>query len=324
MNSEMKNVLEQIKKHDRIILFRHIRPDGDAIGSAKGLAEILKLTYPEKEIYTQGADASERLAFMGEDDAPLADALFADALGIVLDTATRERISDAKYQLCRTLVKIDHHIDMDGYGDVQWVESHRSSTCEMVVAFYDAFRDELKLNQTAARYLYTGMVTDSGRFRFSSVTGETLRLAGILLDMGIDTEMMFAHLYLREAKTYAFQAYVLKRMKISENGVASVYISKAACEKFGVSYEDAGDAVIYMDSIQGALIWIAFIETDDAIRVRLRSRFVAINGLAERYNGGGHACACGATLSSPSQRSKLLREADALLKDYKEHHNDWL
>ncbi len=324
MNLEMKNVLDEIKAHRRIVLFRHIRPDGDAIGSVRGLAEILKQTYPEKEIYTQGADASERLAFMGENDAPLSDALFTDALGIVLDTATRERISGSKYPLCRKLIKIDHHIPVDHYGDIQWVEPHRSSACEMVAAFYDAFRDELKLNGSAAEYLYMGMVTDSGRFRFSSVTGETLRLAGMLLDMGIDTEIIFAHLYLREANTFAFQAYVLQHMKISENGVASVYISKATCEKFGVSYEDAGDAVIYMDSIKGALIWIAFIETEDAVRVRLRSRFVAINGLAERYNGGGHACACGATLSSPSQRSKLLREADALLKNYKEHHNDWL
>ena len=324
MNSEMKTVLEQIKAYRRIVLFRHIRPDGDAIGSTRGLAEILKQTYPEKEIYLQSADSSERLAFLGDDDAPLAEDLYSDALGIVLDTATRERISGSQYALCRKLIKIDHHIPVDNYGDVQWVESYRSSACEMVTAFYDAFRDELKLNPSAASYLYMGMVTDSGRFRFSSVTGETLRLAGMLLDVGIDTEMMFAHLYLREANTFAFQAYVLKNMKISDHGVASVYISKATCEKFGVSYEDAGDAVIYMDSIKGSLIWIAFIETDEAVRVRLRSRFVAINKLAERYNGGGHACACGATLSSPSQRPKLLREADALLKEYKESHSDWL
>lgn len=324
MNSEMKTVLDQIKAHRRIVLFRHIRPDGDAIGSTRGLAEILKQTYPEKEIYLQSADTSERLAFLGDDDEPLAENLYSDALGIVLDTATRERISGSQYALCRKLIKIDHHIPVDNYGDVQWVEPHRSSASEMVAAFYDAFRDELKLNQAAASYLYMGMVTDSGRFRFSSVTGETLRLAGMLLDVGIDTEMMFAHLYLREANTYAFQAYVLKNMKISDHGVASVYISKSTCEKFGVSYEDAGDAVIYMDSIKGSLIWIAFIETDEAIRVRLRSRFVAINKLAERYNGGGHACACGATLSSPSQRQRLLREADALLKEYKDSHSDWL
>jgi hypothetical protein len=79
------------------------------------------------------------------------------------------------------------------------------------------------------------MVTDSGRFRFRSVSGETLRLAGILLDMGIDTDHLYAHLYLREYHTFAFEAYVLKNMKITQNGVASVYVSKAMQEKFGLS-----------------------------------------------------------------------------------------
>ena len=324
MNSEMKKVLEKIKDYDRIVLFRHIRPDGDAIGSAKGLAEILKLTYPQKEVYLQSTDTSEQLAFLGGEDAPLPDSLLMDALGIVLDTATKDRISNPNYQLCRELIKIDHHIPVDAYGDIQWVEPHRSSACEMVVAFYDAFRAELKMNTDAATYLYMGMVTDSGRFRFSSTSGETLRLAGLLLDQNIDTDVLFAHLYLRDAQTYAYQAYVLKHMKISENGVASVYISKAAQEGFGISYEQAGDAVIYMDSIKGSLIWVAFIETDNEVRVRLRSRFVAINQLAERYDGGGHACACGATVSSRLQANRLLREADRLLKEYKTNNQGWL
>ena len=241
-----------------------------------------------------------------------------------MDTATKDRISNPNYQLCRELIKIDHHIPVDAYGDIQWVEPHRSSACEMVVAFYDAFRAELKMNTDAATYLYMGMVTDSGRFRFSSTSGETLRLAGLLLDQNIDTDVLFANLYLRDAQTYAYQAYVLKHMKISENGVASVYISKAAQEGFGISYEQAGDAVIYMDSIKGSLIWVAFIETDNEVRVRLRSRFVAINQLAERYNGGGHACACGATVSSRLQANRLLREADRLLKEYKTNNQGWL
>lgn len=324
MNSDMRAVLEAIKAHERIVLFRHVRPDGDAVGAAKGLAEILNLTYPEKEIYLQSADVSEQTAFLGGEDEPISDSLLSDALGIVLDTATQDRVSGIKYQMCRHLIKIDHHIPVDAYGDVQWVEPHRSSTCEMIAAFYHAFRDELKLNQAAAAYLYAGMVTDSGRFRFHSVTGETLRLAGMLLDMGIDTDTMYAHLYLRDANTFPFQAYVLQHMKISENGVASIYISKSVMEKFGISYEEAGNAVIYMDSIKGSLIWIVFIETDDAVRVRLRSRFVAINKLAERYNGGGHDCACGATVHSRRGASKLLRDADALLKNYKQNNQGWV
>ena len=80
-----------------------------------------------------------------------------------------------------------------------------------------------------------------------------------------------------------------------------------------------------MDSIKGSLIWIAFIEAEDGtIRVRLRSRFVTISEVAERYGGGGHACASGATVHSRKEMKALLADADARLADYKESNEGWL
>ena len=134
MISDMRAVLEAIKQYDRIVLFRHVRPDGDALGAAKGLAEILRLTYPQKQILLQSADASEQLEFMGGEDAPASEEFLAQALGIVLDTATLDRISGDRHRLCHRLIKIDHHIPVDNYGDLQWVEPDRSSACEMVAA----------------------------------------------------------------------------------------------------------------------------------------------------------------------------------------------
>ena len=325
MNENMQIILNKIKEYDKIIIFRHFRPDGDAIGSTKGLAGILRLTYPEKQIYLQNADFSEYLAFLGAEDEPLPDEAYADALGIVLDTATQERISNQKFKLCRELIKIDHHIPVQDYGDYRWVEEERSSTCEMIAAFYDAFKTELKIDKEAATCIYTGMVTDSGRFRFRSVSGETMRLAGVILDQGIDVDTIYAHLYLKEFHTFKFEAFVHKKMKISQSGVASMYITKAIKKKFGLSNEEASSVVGYMDSIKNALIWIAFIENDDgSIRVRLRSRFVTVSELAERYRGGGHACAAGATVYSKTEVKALLKEADELLKNYKEKHEGWL
>ena len=185
MREKLIPILDKIKEYSKIILFRHFRPDGDAIGSTKGLAAILKATFPEKEIILQNSDFSEYLAFLGEEDAPVADDYYTDALGIVLDTATTARISNKKFSLCREIIKIDHHIPVESYGVLEWVEELRSSTCEMIAAFYDFFKDELILTQEAAYYIYCGMVTDSGRFRFRDVSGETLRLAGILLNTGM-------------------------------------------------------------------------------------------------------------------------------------------
>lgn len=320
-----KDILNKIKEYDSIILFRHKRPDGDCTGATKGLQQILRLTYPEKQILLINRDYSEYLEFLGGEDGDVDEATYSASLGLVLDTATADRISNKSYALCREIIKIDHHIPIEDYGSLRWVEEERSSTCEMIAAFYDMHRDELKIDSEAAKYLYTGMVTDSGRFRFRSVSGETMRLAGMLLDVGIDTDTLYANLYLRDFDSFKFEAYAHKKMKISEGGVVSLFITKAMQKKFALTSEQASASVSYMESIKGSLIWIAMIENDDgSIRVRLRSRFVTVSELANKYHGGGHACASGATVYSKKEAKELLADADALIKEYKATHEGWL
>ena len=327
----MEKILQKIKDYHRILIFRHFRPDGDAVGSTKGLQEILKLSYPEKEIHLVNEDFAKYLEFLGAEDEMIPkedqEEWFQEALGIVIDTGTLDRISSPKYQLCKELIKIDHHIDNNPYGDYSWVEEQRSSACEMIVKFYDTFRDELKINSQAATYLYTGMVTDSGRFRYDGVSGDTLRYAAVLLDQGINTEWLFANLYLDDFELLKFKAHVYNQMELTENGVAYLFIDKATQEKFNLTLENASAAISYMDSIKGCLSWLAFIETGDAqgtIRVRLRSRFVPINKVAENYRGGGHAFASGATVYNHEEMRALINEADTLVKNYKENNEGWL
>ena len=321
-----RHVLKTIKKYDRIIIFRHFRPDGDAIGSTKGLQRILQLSFPEKEIILQNCDFSDYLAFLGPEEALRDDTFYADALGIVIDTATAARISNQKYALCREIVKIDHHIDVEAYGNLNWVEEERSSACELIAAFYNTMSDELKIDTEAATYLYAGLVTDSGRFRFRSVSGDTMRLAGMLLDQGVDTDILYANLYMKEFEEFKFEGYVLNNINITDNGVAYIHITKEAMAEYGITYEQASASVSYMDSIKNSLIWLAFIDSDkgDEIRVRLRSRFVTVNQIAEKYEGGGHACASGATVHSKEQMQELIAEADRTLGEYKATHEGWL
>ncbi len=323
---KMKQILEKIKEYDNIMIFRHFRPDGDCKGATMGLRDILRLSFPEKNIYLIHDDHSDFLEFMGQEDPDVANEIYEKSLAIVLDTATMDRIHNKKFALCKELIKIDHHIENNPYGDISWVEDYRSSACEMVAHFYNTFRDELKIDVTAATHLYTGMVTDSGRFQFSSVSGDTLRLAGMLLDMGINTELMFAHLQLKEFHELKFKSYLYKKMKITPNGVASIYIDRATMAKFSLTSEEASASVSALADIKGCLCWIAFIDSleDEKIRVRLRSRFVAINSVAEHYRGGGHAQASGATLHDKKEMRQLLKEADKVVKEYKETHEDWL
>ena len=324
MNENMLTILNKIKEYNKIIIFRHFRPDGDAVGSTKGLQRILKLTYPEKTVLLINDDYSDYLEFLGGEDAPIGDEEYADALGIVCDTGTEKRVSNQKFSLCREVIKIDHHIPIETYGNYQWVEEERSSTCEMIAHFYDTFSDELKIDSEAATYIYAGMVTDSGRFRFRDVSSETMRLAGVMLQHNIDTDVLFANLYLKDFSEFKFEAYAHEKMQITDNGVAYLFVTKEMQEMFDLNKEQASASVSFMDSIKGSLIWIAFIENDDEIRVRLRSRFVQISDLAEQYHGGGHACAAGATVYSEDEMNELIAKADALLGEYKANNEGWL
>lgn len=328
MNLEVKQkILQKIKDYDRIFLFRHVRNDGDCVGATKGMKELLKASFPEKEVYLIDKDTAAYLEFMGPEDEPVDAILYADALGIVLDTASEARISNKNYKLCKELIKIDHHIPLESYADLEWVEEERSSCCEMIVDFYETFRDELVLNSTAATHLYTGMVTDSGRFKYSGVNGDTMRAAGTLLDVGVDTDILYARLYLEAYEYLKFKAYVYDKMQITENGVAYLYVDKAMQEKFNLTNEQASATVGTMDAIRGCISWAVFIDNNDeegSIRVRLRSRFVHINTIAEKYHGGGHACASGATVYSQEEMQALLQDVDTLVKEYKETHEDWL
>ena len=113
MNDVMKHIYDRIAAAQTVMLFRHVRVDGDCVGATKGLKEIILATWPEKKVYIIDDERSDYLAFMGPDDAPVADEVYKDALGIALDVGNRERISNQKYALCRELIKVDHHIERD-------------------------------------------------------------------------------------------------------------------------------------------------------------------------------------------------------------------
>ncbi len=325
MNLEIKKqILAKIKEYDKILIFRHKRPDGDATGSTKGLQRILQLTYPDKTVLLQNCDFSDYMAFLGEEDAPVPVEEYKNALGIVIDTSVPDRISNSNFSLCKELIKIDHHIPMGSYADLEWIEEDRSSACEMIAEFYDTFKDELKIDKDAATYIYCGMVTDSGRFEYREVNGKTMRLAGVMIDCGIDLDTLYAHLYLKDYATLKFKSFVYKKMKQTKNGVVYILINEKIRKKFGLTLEEASACVGYLDTIKGSLIWLAFIETKENIRVRLRSRFVTVNEIAENFGGGGHACASGATVKNRKEMQKLIALADKTLEKYKAENEGWL
>lgn len=312
----MEKILEKIKEFNRIILHGHGRPDGDCIGSQYGLYYILKESFPEKEVYVTG-ETSEYVAFVGAPTLLKDDELFKDALCICLDCGNSQRLSDNRCFTAKYVIKIDHHPNVEPYGDYVYVDTTAPACAQIITEFYLKFKDELKLTKEAATALYVGINTDTGRFKFDSVNSRTFMAAACLVDHGVDLSYIDNQLSVETLETLKLKGWVLSNFKMTENGFAYVSLNRETIESFGVSDENAAAQVSAISTIEGCPVWALFIEYPGEIRIRLRSRGPAINELAAMYQGGGHPKAAGAKLENWEQLAEFAEKADKLVKEYK-------
>lgn len=321
-NLELKRaILQKIEEFQTIIIARHVKPDGDCIGSSLGLREILRLSFPEKRILSVGRPASSFFDFIGSEDPDVGEEIYREALVIVLDTANRDRIDNENYIRAPFVIKIDHHIPVEDYGHINYVREDLPATALIIADFYETFKNKLKMNSFAARALFIGTVTDTGRFKYSGVNAETLKLAAMLLSYDFDITKIYSYLYIRDINEFKMHGYILNKFKTTPRGVAYFVITQRLLKKFNISAEAASSLINVLDSIRGHLIWIFFVENKKGVyRVRLRSRLIPINELAARYEGGGHAQASGATVRGKGQIKKLVIEADLLVGEYKDRN----
>ena len=310
-------ILNKIKEYNKIIITMHQRPDGDCYGSAFGLKDIILATYPEKEVYVVGEEA-EYVKFIGRVD-NLCDEDFKGALVIACDTATRDRIAEQRYSLGEFLIKIDHHIPVDNYGMLEYVNTNKCACSQIVYEFYKMFEEELKITEKGLEALYTGIITDSGRFKFRSVDGDTFRAVGDIVDKGLDFTSVLNKLDVKSENLLKLKGYVLLNYEKTPNGVAYIKLLPEIIEKYEVSLEEATSLVNELSVIDSCPVWMLFAEYENNfVRGRLRSKGPAINELANKYNGGGHAMACGANLNTWDNIENLLNDADELVKKYKD------
>lgn len=180
-----QNLLDTIEKHDTIIIVRHVRPDPDAFGSQKGLAELIQLN-TNKTVYVAGEDEPSLSFLATMDNVP--EDVWKRALVIICDTANRERIDGKQYEDALATFKVDHHPPIDQYADEEWVDTECSSTSEMVTRWYVdvAKPNGWKMSDAAATLLYAGIVGDTGRFRHPNTTSDTLKAASVLFENNID------------------------------------------------------------------------------------------------------------------------------------------
>ena len=304
-------IYEKICAYDRIILHRHTNPDGDAIGSQVGLKHLLKENFPEKEIFAVG-DAAGRYSFMADsvmDELP--DEAWQGALAIVLDCSAKALISDTRYTLAETTGRMDHHIFCETICDVEVTDTSYESCCGLVAEF--ARECGLRLNPLAATSLFTGMVTDSGRFRYDSTSAQTFGLAAYLMSQPIDTNEIYRNLYADDLTQKQLRAHFTTKIQTTPCNVAYIYttveeMAELSADTFTVSRGMVGT----MADTKDIDIWVNFTETEGGVLCELRSSRYNINPIAVKYGGGGHAKASGTTVPDRETAMAMLADLDQL------------
>ena len=170
----------------------------------------------------------------------------------------------------------------------------------------------LKVPSPAAKALYTGMITDSGRFRYDSVSPNTFRCAAFLMEQGFRTDDIYRNLYADDFSFIQLRAKYVLKIQLTDCNVAYIYTTKEEAASCGADdFTLSRGMVNVMGEIRGIDIWVNFTETDEGVLCEIRSSLYNINPVAKKYGGGGHAKASGATL-------KDREEAMALLEDLKQ------
>ncbi|MEZ7646938.1 DHH family phosphoesterase [Streptococcus constellatus] len=306
-----KQILHKIKEYDTIIIHRHMRPDPDALGSQVGLKKLLQVNFPEKKIKAAGK-TEPTLAWLATMD-EISDDDYKNALVIVCDTANTARIDDERYSKGDFLIKIDHHPNDDIYGDIAWVDTSSSSASELITLF--ALENHLKLDDYSAKLLYAGIVGDTGRFLYPATTARTMAIASKLREYPFNFAALARKMDSFSYQIAKLQGYVYDHLEVDENGAARVILTQELLKSNQLTDADTSAIVSAPGRIDSVELWGIFVEQENGnYRVRLRSKFIPINEVAKKHDGGGHPLASGANAYSTEEIEKIYQELKELAK----------
>lgn len=293
-----EGIIEKLKKAEHIGIFTHINPDGDAMGSAYSLKAAAEEMGKSADVFYCGESEKCLLELVKGASASCEEMSGCDFL-IALDCAASDRLGkwSEVFLKHKNTAAIDHHkthIEFAGetvVGDV-------SSTCELM---YDFYRElGIELSHLLTTNLYIGMATDTGNFKFSSVTGKTHRIAADLIDAGVDFAKISKRLFDTVSKEYLdIEMRAIKGMRYYlENRVAILRLEKQDFIDSGITETEASALVSLPVSIEGVEVGVYIRpRTDEGYKVSLRSvNVVDVSQIAASFGGGGHVRAAAYTV----------------------------
>lgn len=290
---------EKIQSVNSIAIAGHIRPDGDCVGSCMGLYNYLKENYPEKDIKVYLEDTGNGFAYINR----IEEAITEDNeekqvdLFILLDTSDIARIGVAVklFENAKDTLCIDHHVSNPGFAKENIIVPDASSASEVL---YDLL-DEDKISKEVAEAIYTGIIHDSGVFKYSSTSEHTMNVAGKLMSKGIDFQTIIDDGFY--AKTYAqnqiMGSALIESIRFFDGKCIFSVVSEREMQFFGVTSKDLTGIVEQMRLTEGVECAIFLYEVEPlTYKVSLRSKkYLDVNKIAGYFGGGGHVRAAGCT-----------------------------
>lgn len=295
-----QKIWQAIREGQNFFVAGHLNPDGDSLGCTLAMCSLLERLGKTAYAYASPAIGSDLLFLPGVGKIhvnelppkPQFDTV------ILLECSDRKRGGNLESVLAnaKTLVNIDHHLVSDEYGDVNHIDSSASSTAEIIFQLFEASEDNLLPTPDEATCLYTGLVTDTGRFLHTNTTAEALRVASALVALGADVNKINQVIYF--TKSYIelkLLGRALEKMQLMfQNKYSQIILSQADFEIFNAVPSQTQGIVSQPTMIPGVEVSALIKEETDKVSVNLRSRNkVDVSSLAQRFGGGGHARAAG-------------------------------
>ena len=315
--NEIKTLLKKIKEFDRIVIFRHQTPDFDAIGTQLGLYHFIKDNFPSKDVHVVGENHVVFTPRLYPPMEILDDEYYDNPfLAIVVDTADTKRVSDDHFKKAAYIIKIDHHPNKEPYGNINIVVEEAAAASELVCAILYSFGDKYYISQQSAKYFYSALAGDSGRFLFNSTSPLTFEIAKLLISTGFNlSKDVYQKMYQKQIEDLRVTAYVLNNFIVSPKGVAYYILSEEIQDELNITFERGKENLGQLANIEGIHIWCSITENraKNKWKVSIRSKEIKINGVATKYNGGGHDQASGAEIYSLDELPSLIADLDSLI-----------
>lgn len=305
--SVLENIKEKIENSNSILIMTHINPDGDAVGSSLGLLSALKKIEKKAAVYMPVPNKTFSFLPGYSEIITSVENVKDYDLCIALDSSDLERLGSGReyFEAIEDTIVIDHHITNQNFGDINYLNAVASSTCENLIVVLAAMG--IAINKEIAESLYTGILTDTGAFRYN-VQSETYEFVAMLVESGIETAKIYRRLFdLTTLNKTKLLGRALDRLEVLEDGkVSFTYITREDLEEFSLEESDSEGIVNFGRNIEGTEVSIFVKEQSEKYKVSMRANeYVDVSIVASKFAGGGHVRAAGFESLMPLEQIKL-------------------